>query len=321
MSIKIAHFSIDENNKAKGGASGDQTGKECCIRSWYNKPWDYYIEITDENLANKAADLFVKVANSNKAGYDQNQRGTFYNALVACKGDVSKMAKCESDCSAGISSIYKFLGLNISPSCTTRNIRSALIATGKVKVYSDKEHIASDKYAKRGGIYLKEGSHVVMAVENGSAYTTTTTSSTTSKTKVTYISHRISNNKWGNEITGYNLSNSMGYSGSFGKQIDKVAIKLSSGTVTYTAHRLNGNWGGEITGYSTTDTNKYAGSANKPIDAIAIKATGITGKLKYRVHRTDGKWGNWITGYSKTNTVNYAGSFGKPIDAIQIGIE
>lgn len=140
-------------------------------------------------------------------------------------------------------------------------------------------------------------------------------------TKVTYITHRISTNSWGNEITGYNLKDSMGYSGSFGKQIDKVAIKLSEGTITYATHRLNGGWGNEIHGYSKTDTNKYAGSTNKPIDAIAIKATGINGNLKYRVHRTDGKWGNWITGYSKTDTSKYAGSFGKPIDAIQIAIE
>lgn len=142
------------------------------------------------------------------------------------------------------------------------------------------------------------------------------------KTKVTYITHRIPTNSWGSEIVGYNLNNNMGYSGSFGKEIDKFAVKLSEGSVTYCAHRLNGNWGNDITGYSKTNTNNYAGSTNKPIDAITIKATGIQGKLKYRVHRkTDNKWGNWITGYSKTNTNNYAGSFGKPIDAIQIGIE
>lgn len=142
------------------------------------------------------------------------------------------------------------------------------------------------------------------------------------KTKVTYTSHRMATNMWGNEITGYNPVNSMGYSGSFGKSIDKVAIRLSQGTVTYTAHRLGAGWGGEITGYSKTDTRQYAGSAGKPIDAIAIKATGIVGTLKYRVHRkADRKWGNWITGYSKTDTRQYAGSFGKEIDAIQIGIE
>lgn len=142
------------------------------------------------------------------------------------------------------------------------------------------------------------------------------------KTKVTYTTHRIPNDKWGNEIVGYNLTDSMGYSGSFGKEIDKVAIKLSEGKITYTAHRTDGKWGGEITGYSTTDTSKYAGSTDKPIDAIAIKAEGINGTLKYRVHRKDdNKWGGWITGYSKTDTKNYAGSFGKAIDAIQIGIE
>lgn len=146
--------------------------------------------------------------------------------------------------------------------------------------------------------------------------------SSTTKTKVTYTSHRISDNKWGSEITGYNTSNSMGYSGVLGKSIDKVTIKLSQGTITYTAHRTDGKWGGEITGYSTTDTNKYAGSSNKPIDAIAIKASGIVGTLKYRVHRkADNKWGNWITGYSKTNSNQYAGVLGKEIDAIQIGIE
>ncbi len=142
------------------------------------------------------------------------------------------------------------------------------------------------------------------------------------KTKITYISHRITDNKWGNEIVGYNNTNSMGYSGVFGKSIDKVTIKLSQGTITYTAHRTDGKWGGEITGYSTTDTTKYAGSTNKPIDAIAIKANGIVGTLKYRVHtKADNKWWGWITGYSKTNSAQYAGVFGKEIDAIQIGIE
>lgn len=141
------------------------------------------------------------------------------------------------------------------------------------------------------------------------------------KTNVIYTSHRIPTNTWGNEIVGYNLYNTMGYSGSFGKEIDKVAIRLSEGEISYTAHR-NGKWGKEIHGYSKTDTNNYAGSSNSPIDAIAIKASNINGTLKYRVHRkTDNKWGNWITGYSTTDTNNYAGSFGKPIDAIQIGIE
>ena len=142
------------------------------------------------------------------------------------------------------------------------------------------------------------------------------------KTAVTYITHRIPGSQWGKEITGYNTSNSMGYSGVFGKSMDKIAIKLNQGTITYSAHWTDGKWGREITGFSKTESGKYAGTSQKPIDAIAIKAKGINGTLKYRVHRKDEKkWGNWITGYSKTNSSRYAGIFGREIDAIQIGIQ
>ena len=107
-----------------------------------------------------------------------------------------------------------------------------------------------------------------------------------------------------------------------GKAIDKIAVKVSQGSVTYLAHRTDGNWGKEITGFSTTDTNRYAGSGGKPIDAVAVKADGINGRLSYRAHRkAEGKWGNWITGYSKTDANRYAGIFGREIDAIQIRIE
>ena len=139
---------------------------------------------------------------------------------------------------------------------------------------------------------------------------------------VTYQSHRIPDNRWGHEITGCNATDSMGYSGVIGKAIDKIAVKVSQGSVTYLAHRTDGNWGKEITGFSTTDTNRYAGSGGKPIDAVAVKADGINGRLSYRAHRkAEGKWGNWITGYSKTDANRYAGIFGREIDAIQIRIE
>lgn len=37
---QIVHASINENGGTTGGKAGDQTGKEICIRSYYNKPWD-----------------------------------------------------------------------------------------------------------------------------------------------------------------------------------------------------------------------------------------------------------------------------------------
>lgn len=37
---QIVHASINENGKVTGGKEGDQTGKEICMRSYYNKPWN-----------------------------------------------------------------------------------------------------------------------------------------------------------------------------------------------------------------------------------------------------------------------------------------
>jgi len=141
------------------------------------------------------------------------------------------------------------------------------------------------------------------------------------KSQITYTTHRISGNQWGKEVTGYNISGSNGYSGIFGKEIDKITLKSNQGSILYRVHQKDGTWSREITGFSKTDSGKYAGSRGTPIDGIAIKAKGIKGTLKYRVHRkSDQKWGKWITGYSKTNSSQYAGTFGIEIDAVQIGI-
>lgn len=40
---KLVHASINEKGTVTGGKSGDQTGKEICIRSYYNKPWNHVL--------------------------------------------------------------------------------------------------------------------------------------------------------------------------------------------------------------------------------------------------------------------------------------
>ncbi len=37
---QIVHASINELGRVTGGQKGDQTGKEICVRNYYNKPWD-----------------------------------------------------------------------------------------------------------------------------------------------------------------------------------------------------------------------------------------------------------------------------------------
>lgn len=43
---KLVHASINEKGTTTGGKSGDQTGREICIRSYYNKPWKYIYRYT-----------------------------------------------------------------------------------------------------------------------------------------------------------------------------------------------------------------------------------------------------------------------------------
>ena len=43
---KLVHASINEKGTTTGGKSGDQTGREICIRSYCNKPWKYIYRYT-----------------------------------------------------------------------------------------------------------------------------------------------------------------------------------------------------------------------------------------------------------------------------------
>lgn len=167
MSVKIGHASIDENGNVANGEIGDQTKKEVCVRQWYSKPWNVYLECTDKNIAYEAASYMEKFCANDNIGYDQNHRLTMYNSIVAHNYNVA-LAKGEADCSSAVSAAYILAGLNISPACTTRSLRAVLLATGKFRAYTDNAHLSSDRLVKRGSIHLSEGHHVIMNLENGS---------------------------------------------------------------------------------------------------------------------------------------------------------
>lgn len=47
---QIVHASLNENNKTTGGKVGDQTGKEICRRSYYNKQWNSILRYTGGSI-------------------------------------------------------------------------------------------------------------------------------------------------------------------------------------------------------------------------------------------------------------------------------
>ncbi len=166
MSVLIGHASISEHKTTKG-STGDQTGKEVCTRSWYSKPWNVMLVCTDKVLAKKAAQEMRLACENPNIGYDQGERTTAYKSAVD-NGGTFKGASGETDCSQLVAACYILAGLTgLSPNCYTGNLRKALLATGKFEEYTDTAHLTSDAYAEIGAVYLKEGSHVVMALEDG----------------------------------------------------------------------------------------------------------------------------------------------------------
>ena len=168
----IAHASIDENGKIKNGIAGDQTGKEVCTRSWYNKPWSCVIRFNDSSMAEKLAKCMEMAAANDNIGYDQNQRNTLLNKARKYNYDVSRVTEpCECDCSSLVSVACMYAGvpesaLTLHGNCaTTRTLKNILRTVGGVEVYATTIYTSKTDRLKRGDILLKEGSHVAVVVK------------------------------------------------------------------------------------------------------------------------------------------------------------
>lgn len=170
--IRLAHASIDENGKVSGGAAGDQTGKEVCIRSWYSKPWNCVIRFKDPAMRQKVADCMIRAANNVRIGYDQMQRNSLLNYARNVGYDPYKVTTpCETDCSALVTLACIYAGVKEDAlvkggnSATTRTIKGLLVATGMVDVLAGSEFTAKADNLKPGDILLAEGHHVAVAVQ------------------------------------------------------------------------------------------------------------------------------------------------------------
>lgn len=69
---KIVHASINELGKVTGGRSGDQNGKEICIRCYYNKPWISVLRYLENNISTgEDSGKSAGTSASTSAGYTQ----------------------------------------------------------------------------------------------------------------------------------------------------------------------------------------------------------------------------------------------------------
>lgn len=170
---KLVHASISENGNAgwDGQAKkGDQTGKEVCVRNFYSKPWNVMLRYKNSDIAEKATQIALKLANSNLVGYDQSERNNLYNALKRNNFDVDRYIasgeKTETDCSAFVYAVYACLIPSMrfdGNAPVTSNMKDFLTCCG-FKANTDGKYLLGNDMIE-GDILLKEGSHVVMCTE------------------------------------------------------------------------------------------------------------------------------------------------------------
>lgn len=177
MSILIGHASIDENGRANSGQAGDQTGKEVCVRAWYNANWNVVLRPKSATVAEKMASACEILCNGNLVGYDQYQRNDLWDELAKVNWDPSALkVKTETDCSAFMTALAKIAGIEVQRvslgngkynAPVTQTMRAAFGATGSFEVLTDSKYCTSYAYLKRGDILVRESGHTAMALGNG----------------------------------------------------------------------------------------------------------------------------------------------------------
>ena len=220
MSVRIGHASISEKGTTNG-TKGDQTGKEVCTRTWYSKPWDYMALHPDAQVREKHAKAVEAACANNNIGYGQNDRNTLNTLAKAVGYDLSKVGKCNCDCSslqnvAAVASgapgaVYGNNGW------TTATMKTALQKLG-YKIITDHTYLASAAYCVRGAVYVKASSHTVCGLDNGADYKKTLEkvgiTAKCSKKSVEEVAQEVIAGKWGNgterrkrlEAAGHNYS-------------------------------------------------------------------------------------------------------------------
>ena len=169
MAVRVGSARIDEKGKAKGGAAGDQNGREVSTQNWYahEKGW-VVLRSKDPEVGRKIAWDMQAACDNPNIGYDQSQRLTLYNAAKVVDYDCSRVTvKCETDCSALVRVCILYAGINVGD-FTTSNEVSKVMNTGKF------EKLTADKYTKKSD-YLRAGDilvtrtqgHTVVVLDDG----------------------------------------------------------------------------------------------------------------------------------------------------------
>lgn len=173
MAVRIGHASKGETGRVavKGGAAGDQTGKEVCVRYWYKHSSGWVVlRCKDPAKRARIAEAMEKACANPDIGYDQYQRDTLFNNVKGCGWDPAKTTKAvETDCSALVRVCIAYAyGSDVAGNIRTVSEPAALVKTGLFDKLTADQYTASSDYLLRGDILCTPVSgHTAVVLDNG----------------------------------------------------------------------------------------------------------------------------------------------------------
>lgn len=135
MSVVFGSARIDEHGKIKGGAAGDQTGKEVSTQAYYTsaKGW-VGLRAYNSTVADKLAEAMQQACDNPHIGYDQNQRLGVITQLAKYGSLKAISVNTECDCSSLVRAcIIQATGIDPG-NFNTATEKTALLATGLFEV-------------------------------------------------------------------------------------------------------------------------------------------------------------------------------------------
>lgn len=289
MAILCGWASIDEHGRARGGASGDQTGREVKTGPWYYFGQNYVIRPKDRATGQKMASIMKAICNNSHVGYDQGQRTTLFAQMQKNGWNPAKITtNCECDCSSLIAVVVNAVGIKVSKDIWTGNMVAALSQTGRFEVISKGAYLSRDEYLRAGDIIVNTARHVIMALQDGAKGAPSSGSKTTAQ-----VAQEVLDGKWGNGEDRKNRLQAAGYNyATVQKAVNELVKKPApkKSTATIAKEVIDGKWGN---GAARTSALKKAGydpaTIQQEVNRMLSSKKSINAVAKEVVN---GKWGN-----------------------------
>lgn len=226
MSVTIGNARISEFGTVNG-KRGDQTGKEVMTQSFASGgKWEYCIRPKSATVAQKIAHAMVQACKNNNIGYSQTDRTSLSAAAAKVNYDLSKVGKCNCDCSALVAVCVNAAGIHVSPYMYTGNELALLKQTGKFTIITGADQCKRGKKLRAGDILLRKGHTAIVTAGDIPLTKTTTKKKTVAQIAKEIVEGKCSDSRWKTWGVGATRKARLKKAGYDYKEVQKAVNKL-----------------------------------------------------------------------------------------------